>query len=344
MQPVAIVASGMVTGVGLTAPSTCAAIRCAIDNFHETRFMDRGGEWIIGSEVPLERPWRGLPKLVQMVVPAIRECLSHAGNVGAASIPMLLCVAERERPGRIDGLEDNLYRQVVAELGVQFQSHSAVVPQGMDAGAAALIRARQLLYQEQVPLCLIVGVDSLLVAGSLAVFEERNRLLTSMNSNGFIPGEGAAEILVGRPTKSNEPEILCLGIGSGRESATVDSEDPLRGDGLVQAFNLATADSGRTLAAADYRITDSNGEQYWFKEAALAVTRTLRERKEEFFIWHAADCIGETGAAAGLVALAVALVAARKGYAPGPGVLCHFGSDDGVRMALMLGYEMASVA
>ena len=81
MKPVAILASGMVTGVGLNAASSCAAIRCAIDNFSETRFMDQGGEWIIGSQVPLEQPWRGLPKLVHMVVPAIKECLAAAGSV-----------------------------------------------------------------------------------------------------------------------------------------------------------------------------------------------------------------------------------------------------------------------
>src|SRR5215475_2508165 len=104
MYPIAILSAGMVTGIGLDAPSSCAAIRCAIDNFSETRFMDAGGEWIIGSQVPLEQPWRGLPKLVHMVVPAIRECLAHTGDVRPERIPLLLCVAEKERAGRLQGL------------------------------------------------------------------------------------------------------------------------------------------------------------------------------------------------------------------------------------------------
>ena len=54
-QAVAITAVGMVTGVGLNAPASCAAIRAAIDNFQETRFMDDGGEWIMGCSVPLEK-------------------------------------------------------------------------------------------------------------------------------------------------------------------------------------------------------------------------------------------------------------------------------------------------
>jgi 3-oxoacyl-[acyl-carrier-protein] synthase I len=342
MPALAIVGSGMVTGVGFDAPSSCAAIRCAIDNFTETRFVDRAGEWIVGSQVQLEHPWRGLDKLVHMIVPAIRECLVQARGVPPNSIPLLLCVAERDRPGRLDGLEDDLFRRILVQLGTEFHSHSAIVPLGRVGGAVAMGRASQLLYTEQVPLCLIAGVDSLLVGASLSAFEGRERLLTSKNSNGFIPGEGAAAILVARPQRSGEPELVCLGMGRGQESATIESDKPLRADGLVEALKNTIANAGRTLGSADYRITDSNGEQYWFKEAALAVTRILRERKENYFIWHAADCIGETGAGAGPAALAVALAAARKGYAPGPGVLCHFGSDDGTRVAMMLAYEGSS--
>jgi 3-oxoacyl-[acyl-carrier-protein] synthase-1 len=105
---------------------------------------------------------------------------------------------------------------------------------------------------------------------------------------------------------------------------------------MVQAFQTALADGGRTMADVDFRITDANGEQYWFKEAALAVTRILRVRKEEFDIWHPADCIGEVGAAIGPCALGVALAATRKNYAPGRGSLCHFSGEDGNRLAMLL--------
>ncbi len=35
-QALSIVASGMVSAVGLSAPASCAAIRCALDNFQES--------------------------------------------------------------------------------------------------------------------------------------------------------------------------------------------------------------------------------------------------------------------------------------------------------------------
>jgi 3-oxoacyl-[acyl-carrier-protein] synthase-1 len=93
------------------------------------------------------------------------------------------------------------------------------------------------------------------------------------------------------------------------------------------------------LADTDYRLTDLNGTQYAFKEAALAMNRLLRTQKDLYEIWHPADCIGETGAAIGPCVLGVALAAARKAYAPGPGVLCHFGNEDGRRAAMILSYS-----
>lgn len=335
MQPVSIIASGMVTAVGLNAPSTCAAIRCAIDNCSETRFMDNGGEWIIGAQVPLEQPWRGLPKLVHMAAPAIRECLAHVGSVKPEMIPLLLCVAEKERPGRLAGLDDQLFNDIEAELGVHFHPSSGVIARGRVAGALALAEARRLIYQQRIPFCIIAGTDTYLVAATLDGYQKADRLLTSQNSNGFIPGEAGTAVLIGPPGKTREPELLCIGLGVGQEKATIDSDEPLRADGLVAAFRAAFAEAGRTIDDLDFRLTDSNGEQYWFKEAALAMTRTLRARKERFQIWHPADCIGETGAAIGPCTLAVALASTRKRYSPGPGILFHFGGDDGQRAALV---------
>ena len=339
MRSLAILGSGMVTGVGLSAPASCAAIRCAIDNFNETRFMDDSGEWIVGSEVPLDQPWRGFEKLVHMAVLAVKECLGHAATARPATIPLLLCVAEPTRPGRMSGLDGELLKRIEKELGVRFHPRSAVIARGRVSIAEALHVASHQITAE-CPLCIIAGVDSFLSWPTLSVYQSKSRLLTSKNSNGFIPGEAAAAILVGAPRPGVE-NLICAGIGAGHEPATVDSEEPLRADGMVEAFKQAMADAGCTLADVDYRLVDVNGEQYGFKEAALAMTRTLRDRKELFEIWHPTDCIGEAGAAIGPAILAIALAASRKGYAPGPGALCHFAADSHDRAALVLRYARA---
>lgn len=339
-QPLAIVGSGMVTGVGLTAPASCAAIRCAIDNFQETRFMDTGGEWIIGSSVSLEQPWRGVTKLVKMLTSVVKECIAGAPNLDLNQVPILLCLSEENCPGRFDDLNKLVYVETQKELGDRFHEKSAIIDQGRVSVAVALKHARQLIYEQKLPGVIIAGVDSLLVSSSLRSFEERERLLTKENSNGFIPGEAAAAVLVQAPANSADPQLFCMGIGYGTEKSTVDAEDiPLRADGMAQAIRSALSEAGCDMGATDFRITDVSGEQYAFKETALALLRVLRQRKVFYDLWHPADCIGEVGAAIGPVMLGVLLAAMRKGYSPGNNVLAHLGNDEGKRAAMLLTYQ-----
>ena len=331
--PVSILGCGMMTGVGLTAEASCAAIRCAIDNFQETRFIARGGEWIMGSEVPLDEPWRGIPKLARLLAGPLKECLDLIPDTAPETIPVLLAVAEEERPGRLDGLGTPLFYQTSELLGVRFHERSEVIPQGRVGGAVALYRASRMINEEGFPYVIVAGVDSYLVAGTLNAYDERERLLTPNNSDGFIPGEAGGALLVGPVSNGG---LVCQGMGFAVEKAMIDSEEPLRADGLTQAIRRAFNATGLTMGDLDYRITDISGEQYYFKEAALALSRLLQERKEEFDIWHPADCIGEVGAAALPSMLSMMQVAGRKNYAPGSRPLAHLGSDDGKRAAIVL--------
>src|SRR5262249_72697 len=112
-----------------------------------------------------------------------------------------------------------------------------------------------------------------------------------------------------------------------------------RADGLTAAIKSALSDASCQLHDLNYRITDLSGEQYYFKEAALALGRILRQRKDEFDIWHPAECIGECGAAAGLPAPAGAAAACRKAYTLGPHILTHMANDSGQRSATVLHYR-----
>jgi 3-oxoacyl-[acyl-carrier-protein] synthase I len=332
--PVAILGCGMMTGVGLTAEASCAAIRCAIDNFQETRFIASGGEWIIGSEVPLDEPWRGIAKLARLLAGPLRECLDQIPDVAPESIPVLLCVAEEDRPGRLEGLGNPLFYRACELLGVHFHDKSRVIAQGRVGGAVGLHHAGRLIYEGGFRHVIVAGVDSYLVGATLRAYDQRERLLTPENSNGFIPGEAGAALLVGPPGAGGG--IVCLGMGFAMEKAMIESEEPLRADGMVAALQQALAAAGLTMAQIGYRLADISGEQYAFKEADLAVSRILRDRHEFQDLWHPADCIGDTGAAAVPSMLAVAFIAARKGYAAGDPVLAHSGNDDGRRAAIIL--------
>jgi 3-oxoacyl-[acyl-carrier-protein] synthase I len=336
-QPIAIKSTGLVTSVGLSAPASCAAIRAKVSNPTETRFMGSDGAWLMAHQVPLEQPWRGRTKLAKMAAMAIAECLDLIPRESWPTIPLLLCVAERERPGRLDGLDDQLLLDIESEFGIRFAVGSAVIPHGRVSAVIALAEARQLVYDGQARYVVIAATDSQLTWPTLCAYEEADRLLTTNNSNGFMPGEAGGAALVGRP--SGTAELLCTGIGLGVEKATIQSGAPLRADGLVPAIQHALAEAGCAMHDIDYRITDLSGEQYYFKEAALALSRILRKRKEEFEIWHPAEAIGETGAAAGIAVLAVVETAAHKGYAPGATVLGHAANDNGQRVCAVFSWR-----
>jgi 3-oxoacyl-[acyl-carrier-protein] synthase-1 len=338
-SPVAILGTGLVTSAGLSAAAASAAIRAKISNPTVTRFVDANGEWIVAHEVPLEKPWRGRAKLAKMAAMAIEECLREIAREDWAGIPLLLCVAERERPGRFDGLDDQLFLDIEDELGVRFAPDSAIVAEGRVGVGIALRQARKLLGDRESERILIAATDSLLAGPTLRAYEAGERLLTAENSNGFIPGEASGALLVGPP--SGKPQLLCTGVGLAIEKAHIDAGEPLRAEGLTRAITEALAEAGCGLHDLDFRITDVSGEQYYFKEAALAVSRILRQRMEEFEIWHPAESIGEAGAAVGSAIIAVADAACRKAYAAGPNILVHMSADAGRRAAAVLRFSGA---
>jgi 3-oxoacyl-[acyl-carrier-protein] synthase-1 len=339
MKPLAVTAWGMRTSVGMDGPSTAAAVRCGISGAVETRFMDDGGEWMLGCPVPGELSNRGRDQIVDMAASSISECLSRVLGAKSHEVPLLVCLAERSRPGRLEGMDDWILTDVQAALKLKPNVGSAVFAEGRTGIVAALAAAERLLYDDGAPACVVAGADTLLLQQTIAELERRGRLLTSVNSNGFIPGEAGAAVLLTKPKKDSGDQLVVRGVGSGTEKATVESEEPLRADGLVEALRAAMKDAKVTFDQVDFRIVDSSGEQYAFKEAALAIGRTVRKVKAQFPIWHPADCIGEVGSAIGPLILGIALAAMRKGYAPGAGILCHVADDDGRRAALVLHHE-----
>jgi 3-oxoacyl-[acyl-carrier-protein] synthase-1 len=337
-RPIAILGTGLVTSVGMTTAASCCAFRAKIANPSETRFIDSDGAWIMAHQVSLDRPWSGLAKLAKMAALAIEEALLEFDKDRWHQLPLLLCVADAERPGRMAGLDDELLALIQGELGVPFAQGSALVPLGRVAVAVALAQARTLLDSSNISGVLIVSTDSLISSDTLSHYDREDRLLTESNSNGFMPGEGAGALWVGR-ADGHTPHLLCTGVGFGRELAHIDSGEPLRADGLSQAIKACLADADRQMHDMDFRITDNSGEQYYFKEASLALTRTLRERKEFFDIWHPAECTGEVGATSGISIIGTAREACRKGYAPGPKVLTHWANDGGQRAAVALEFR-----
>lgn len=326
-----VLSAGMVTAVGLDRTSASAALRGKIDGFQETRFASGDG-WQIGAPVPLPRNWIGERRLAHLAAGSIVDALSPMRDQ-VGRLALVLCLAETARPGRLVVDAEGFASRVREFAGLGSRTPTFTVEHGRPSGFVALERADAILKRGNADHVLIVGVDSLLTRGAVAHFAGRRRLLTPANSNGFLPGEAAAAILCapGSPT-----HFALTGIGLGRERAFIynglgeDGLDlPLRGDGMTAAYSDAMNEAGVTLAGIEYRISDLIGEQYWFKQTALAALRLERGRSEFQDLWSPGEMLGNVGAAVVPLMVAMALSAYEKGYDPGSPVLIEASGDDG---------------
>jgi 3-oxoacyl-[acyl-carrier-protein] synthase-1 len=130
--------------------------------------------------------------------------------------------------------------------------------------------------------------------------------------------------------------VRIAGLGFAVETAHIMSEGPLLGKGLAEAARQALTEAQLGMHDIAWRLSDVTGEAYGFKELSLAMSRLMRQRREEMPVWHAADGIGDTGAAAGLVHMVIAHRAFGRGYAPGPDVMCYGSAVAGGRAAAVV--------
>ena len=115
--------SGMVTGVGLTAGQLRRHPR-ALDNFPETRFMTMAANGSSAARCRSRSPGADC-RLVHCSPSRFGNAFPEP--VAPGSIPVLLCVAEEERPGRLEGFDNALFSSL-RPLGMQFHPASRLSP------------------------------------------------------------------------------------------------------------------------------------------------------------------------------------------------------------------------
>lgn len=186
----------------------------------------------------------------------------------------------------------------------------------------------------------MLGVDSLLNAAAIHHFGgdlhgRGRRLLGPSQPNGFIPGEAATAVLLDAPSGEHSG-VEIRGHGLAEEPATIDTGEILRADGLIKAIRTASERGGVAAHETAWRVTSLSGEDYFFREAALAMTRAFEQTVADHPLWHPAGHIGEVGAAIGGAVVVQAHQAMRRGHAPGATALCHLSDDGPTRAAFLL--------
>jgi 3-oxoacyl-[acyl-carrier-protein] synthase-1 len=345
-----IVGVGMMTPVGLTARETAASVRAGTMRFSETQFRDRMLQPVTMAQVPDD----GLPELDDPLIAAnltareqrmlrlaalpIRECLAplHARHI-ANVLPLCLALPETRTP--IPSDPGRFVSRLALLLG------GAIDPQRADASHVG--RAGGLIAVGQAVATIQAGLADFVLAGAvdtyrdlyvLARLDADGRLKTSQNPDGFVPGEGAAFLLLANPQAAAAQGLATLArlspVATGFESGHLGSNEPYRGDGLASTVAQLVASSAVEQPMNDV-YSSMNGESHWAKEWGVTHIRNRAVFRPDHRMHHPADCFGETGAPAGVLMLGLAALGITASQRRGP-ALVYGSSDSGPRAALVV--------
>ena len=340
---VVVAGVGMVTAVGLSAAETAASVRAATMRFAELDWLDRRFEPFTVAAVPDE----GLPelspeaaksagltardsRLLRLGARALTECLGPAGRrIDKPPLVLALPEPERQRP-----VEAGRFLKLFAAQtsGVFDLAASTTVTNGRAGGLTAVGRAAAIVRSGQAPFAIAGGVDSYIDLYTLGTLDLEKRVKSGAHLDGFIPGEGAAFLLLAGPRAAAAAGLPSLALLSepaeGFEKGHLGSKETYMGEGLAATIQslVAAAPPPRPFVSV---WSSMNGESHWAKEWGVAFLRSRAAFAESHAMNHPADCYGDTGAAAGALLAGLASLEAQRGPA-----LAYASSDLGARASL----------
>lgn len=332
--PLRIVASGICCAVGYNAEAASCALRAAMDNFAESEFAANDGSVLRVARLYNQSEW-GASRLAMWARYAVNECFEQLPPEERERTPILMVTAAPDRPQSGRQIQLDAAKALSLELEHPLAPHSQLLPGGRAAMAQALRHAETLLNTKKAQKVLIVGMDSYLDAATIMHFLAEERLLVPDNSDGFIPGEAAAAVVVELAAAQVKGTHVC-GVGQGQEPGRPDGSIPSRAQGLSAAIREAMQQArinGNDLA---FRVSDQNGEAFFAREAANAITRISEEAGTIPQVLTTADCTGEIGAATGPLMLAWLHRWLGRADAPGAIGMLHLANDDGARTAIVV--------
>jgi 3-oxoacyl-[acyl-carrier-protein] synthase-1 len=182
------------------------------------------------------------------------------------------------------------------------------------------------------------GVDSFRDLFILGTLDAEQRVKSEDNLDGFVPGEGAAFLLLASAAaviRNNlQPLAHVSDVAMGFEKGHLYSSEPYRGDGLSTTLTQAFA-SGASSAPIAEVFSSMNGESHWAKEWGVSFLRNRNWFGPELRLHHPAEFVGDVGAAFGAVAVALAAHGMRGYYRRSPTMVIG-SSDRGQRAAVVV--------
>jgi 3-oxoacyl-[acyl-carrier-protein] synthase-1 len=338
----------MITSIGADTKMTAAAVKAGMNQFAASEFENLQREAITMAAVP-EEVFETLEveidegsyyselydRIIKMAIIAAREALAQQ----PIETPIPLVLAMPEAIPYVNHITPQvLVTNLVNQEDLPIDAEQVrCIHTGRAAGIQALDLAQRYLYDMKQDYVLVGGSDSYMQMPIMSSLDEAGRVMAPGIMDGFIPGEGAGFLLLTRyPDKAlnQEGNIIALNTpGISEEPGHLNSDQPYRGDGLSQAFELALKNRNGDPIHSIY--SSMNGEHFWAKEYGVAYTRNRASFEDEVQLEHPADCYGDLGVATGpvLIGLAADRLLNQQGAAAH---LVYSSSDSACRAALLV--------
>lgn len=339
MTALQIITTGMCCAVGYNTEAACAAMRAGMDHFRETLFTDYQGNLIIGAELYGIQHW-GVSRMAWMFQQVLLECMDKNQHLIPKETCLILITPELDRPDNYAEWSQDIFQMCTQQHG--FHGSSCALSLGKIGIIPALAYANQQLLNSDINQVLIVGVDSFFTSSTISHYLNTQRLLTTDNEDGFIPGEAAGAIVVTLPNRQKSGLII-NGMGQAEEPAHILQDNyPNRANGLFQAICAANADCGSPLTNTLFHMSAIGNESFYFKEIELAISRSLEHKVADYPHIMLSSSLGEVGAASGPLILAYLSSVMRRSDGPGHKGLIHFSDDSGRRAAARVEWQAIS--
>jgi len=318
MNPsVAVVGLGAHTALGASWRACATAVRAGISRLQDHAFYkDQVGDPMkVAVSGVLEPAAQPLERMKALLHHPIAEATAAYAEKRGSGPPLATFVATGPlRPGLPERFARDLVQELTRVRGVSLEA-SSVCSVGNAAGVVALTEAVLLLAKRTVEACLVVAVDSYIGADTLEWLDGEQRLKSSVNRTGFIPGEAASAVLLASADFARRAHLPILGwiegVGLSQEKALNHSDAVCTGEGLTQAIAMAVSGAPRAPLAAIYG--DLNGDPYRNEEFIYAALRLPEFFDNPSAVQSPAAFWGDVGAASGPLALCLAAEAASRG-------------------------------